>query len=497
MAALEPRSSRWWLQRLGSQLIEDRARLDLLESYRCGDHPLPIGHQRMRDAFRVLQRKSRSNYTGLVVESVKERARPLGVRRGGKVIDPESQKMWQANSLDAEAPIAHSWSLTFGRSYVIVGPPTKDNYDQPVITVEDPREVIHEAHPLRRRVAVAALKLYVDEIENMHKAVIYLDDGTVHYFDRPRRKGDSASRFNQAKWNVDTSEHDEGTVSLGINRCPVVPFLNRPDYAPMGFGEFEDVLDIQDRVNSTILDRMVISRMQAYRQRWIKGAKLTDDAGNPQAPFDPGADLLWAVEDDKAEFGDFETTDIRPLLDATKADVNDLAAVTRTPPHYLLGALVNVSGDALTAAETGLVSKVRDRMASWGESWEDVDRIGGLYLDRAPDPSSSLIWADPQFRSRAEMADAAVKESSVGVPWAMLMERLQFTPDDIKLMRSERAADAMLAAATAPVASPPVPGQPGNQRTTNSAGANAANAQGAGPGDRPTGAGGTPPVPGP
>lgn len=492
--SLEPNSPRWWLQRLGAQLMADRPRLDLLEQYRCGDHPLPIGHQRMREAFRVLQKKARSNYTGLVVEAVKERSRALGIRKGSKTIDPAAQKRWQANSLDAESMICHSWSATFGRAYAIVGPPTQENYDQPVVSIEDPREVIHEPHPLRRRKAVAGLKIYVDDIVGQHKAVLYLDDGSVYYFYRVKRKNEGLYRkFDQAKWLVDESDFEGGETQLPIKVCPVVPFINRPDYEPMGFGEFEDVLDVQDRINSTILDRMVISRMQAYRQRWMKGTKITDDEGNPLPPFDPGADLLWAVEDDKAEFGEFQTTDIRPLLDATKADINDLAAITRTPPHYLLGALVNVSGDALTAAETGLVSKVRDRMNSWGESWEDVDRIGGLYLGEEPDPTSTMIWADPQFRSVAEASDAAVKQQAVGVPWADLMALLGFGPTDIERMRSERAADAMLTAAV----SQPSPPQSGNERTSPATDANAASGSGAAPGGNSTGASASPPGSGP
>lgn len=486
---LTPNTSRWWLQRLGTQLMAEQDRLNRLEAYRCGDHPLPIGHHRMREAFRVLQRKSRSNYTGLVVEAVKERAKALGIRKGGQGLDKESQLVWQANRLDAEAPICHSWALTFGRAYAIVGPPTAENFDQPVVSIEDPREVIHEPHPLRRRQAVAALKIYCNDILGQHKAVLYLPKGEVHYFYKPKRKGESNGlRFNQAKWLDDVSEGEDGVAQLPIDRCPVVPFINRPDYAPMGFGEFEDVIDIQDRINSTILDRMVISRMQAYRQRWMKGAKITDTEGNPLPPFDPGADLLWAVEDADAQFGEFQVTDIRPLLDATKADTNDLAAITRTPPHYLLGALINVSGDALTAAETGLVSKVQDRMLGWGESWEDVDRLSDLYLGNEPNPSSSVIWADPQFRSRAEMADAAVKEQSVGMPWAMVMERLGLTPEDIQRARSLRAEDAMLTAAV----SQPIPPQSGNGRTSPNANANAASGSGAGPGGSPSGANASP-----
>lgn len=477
---LTPNSPRWWLQRLGSQLMADQDRFDKLEAYRCGNHPLPIGHHRMREAFRVLQRKSRSNYTGLVVEAVKERAKPLAIQHESAAQTKASQLRWQANSLDAEAPVAHSWCLTFGRSYAIVGPPTEENFGQPVVSIEDPRQVTHEPHPLRRRVAVAGLKIYVNNILNQNKAVLYLGDGTVYYYYRPIRKYEASNlRFNQAKWLDDVDEGENGYADLGINRCPVIPFINRPDYDPMGFGEFEDVIDVQDRINSTILDRMVISRMQAYRQRWMKGAKITDEEGNPLPPFDPGADLLWAVEDSDAQFGEFEPTDIRPLLEATKADVNDLAAITRTPPHYLLGALVNVSGDALTAAETGLVSKVKDRMVGWGESWEDVDRVAGLYLGETPNPSSSLVWADPQFRSIAEISDAATKQQAVGVPWRQLMELLQFTPDQIQVMRAERAADAMLTAAL----TPPAPTPPGNPRTTNGVGEPSAT----GPEAQPTG----------
>lgn len=471
---LEPGSGRYWLQRLGKQLEAELPDLELLQRYRQGDHPLPDNHPRAKDTFRQLQRKARSNYTGLVVESVRERARPVGFRSGGKgtqAMDKDAWDLWQANSLDAECGIVHAQSLTFGRSYVLVGPPDESGF--PVVTAEDPRQVTHVPDPVRRRKVRAALKMWCDDETGWHHAVVYTED-IIYYYRKPKDRG-YRPMFNQAKWQEDPEEGDgTGQAANTIGVVPMIPFINRPDVRPQGIGEFEDVLDIQDRINTVVFDRMVISRMQAFRQRWAKGIKFEDENGNPTAPFEPGADLLWGVEETDAQFGDFAETDLGPLLKATTSDVNDLAAITRTPPHYLLGALVNLSGDALKAAETGLISKVKDRMTEWGESWEQVNRIAGKYTDRVVPIDAELMWADPESRSDAELADAATKKSTVGVPWRQLMEDLNYSPTQIARMRTERAADAMLAVASQPVAAqqvqqanPPTPNDQPQEVTAN------------------------------
>ena len=52
--------------------------------------------------------------------------------------------------------------------------------------------------------------------------------------------------------------------------------------------------------------------------------------------------------------------------------IQHVAAQTRTPPHYLLGAMGSFpSGESLKATETGLVAKVRRKMLSFGEGWEE------------------------------------------------------------------------------------------------------------------------------
>jgi len=225
-----------------------------------------------------------------------------------------------------------------------------------------------------------------------------------------------------------------------------VPFINRPDLKGNGTGEFEGVIDIQDRINEGVLDRMVISKMQAYRQRWAKGVKMEDENGNPTQPFVPGVDLLWAVEDENASFGDFEAADLTQLLAATRDDVQDMAAISTTPPHYLLSAIVNASGDALAAAETALVSKVLDEHVEFGESWEEVNRFAGKYAGRDVPVDAEVIWKDPTYRTVAELASAAVQYQTAGVPWRERMALLAYSPAQIDRMESQRVSDAMLMA---------------------------------------------------
>jgi hypothetical protein len=253
-----------------------------------------------------------------------------------------------------------------------------------------------------------------------------------------------------------------------------VPFLTCPDLSGKTLGEFEDVLPVQDRINTEVLDRLVISAMQAYRQRWATGVDLTDENGNPDNGFDPGADLLWNVSDENAKFGEFQPVDLAGVLKAVDSDVQHLAAITRTPPHYLLGSMVNTSGDALAAAETGLTSKVIERSQEFGESWELVYQLAGRIMGKTVPDDCEVIWANPQFRTLTEMAAASVQLMTAGVPWRTRMAELDYTPSQIDRMQAERASDALLTAALAPQVPSSLPGAPGGAAAPASAAARAA-----------------------
>lgn len=448
VAAKEPGSPEWWLLRLGKRLAEDAPRFNKLESYWAGNPPLPHGNQRMRDAYRRLQRIARTNFGALVAEAVLERLKVVGFRAGGSSDDESDKKAWewwQSNNLDADSSLVHRASVTLGRSYVIVGP-DPDDESKPLVTVEDPRQVIHEASPTNRRKVKAALKTYWDDIENAQIAILYLEDA-IHFFRTERavkNDTDAGRLWTSNSWNFDTQVSPDGSIENELGEVPVTPFVNRPDMAGRGLGEFEDVIDILDRINTVVLDRLVVSAMQAYRQRWAKGVSLTDENGNQQDQFDPGADLLWLVEDADAQFGEFAATDLTPLVKAIEADVSHLAAITRTPPHYVLSGIVNASGDALSVAETGLVSKTDERQIEYGESWERVYRQVAKQFN-GPDVEwdAEVIWKDSQFRSLTERASASVQLKNADVPWRTRMRLLDFTPAEIERMEDERQEDAL------------------------------------------------------
>ena len=168
--------------------------------------------------------------------------------------------------------------------------------------------------------------------------------------------------------------------------------------------------------------------------------------------FVPGVDMLWSVDADpsEVEFGEFSQVDLRPLLESARDDVTAFVTLTGLPPHYVAGDLVNASADALAAAEARLVAKVKSRMRSFEESWEQVLELAALWEGRELPADSEIVWADPERKTDAQLADAAVKKQAAGVPWRQRMEDLHYSPPQVERMEVERATDSLLSTLTPP-----------------------------------------------
>lgn len=445
MAAPEQGSPLWRLERLAKRLNERQAHITLMSRYYEGDHPLPLTEENVRKEFMRLLTQSRANWTGLIVEALAERLHVDGFRlTGEQEADDDAWAIWQANELDADSELTHIEALVCGESYVSVWA-NPDDPEMPLITPEHPSQMIVEPDRTNRRLVGAALKVWNDDWTGERWATLYLPDRIYKY--RAPGAGVPWPAFTEGMtmpggvWR----ERDESLPNpLGV--VPVVPFRNKPRLLTGGRSEIADLTDIQDRINKTLFDRAMASEYSSYRQRYVIGLEISYDAnGQPKEPFKHRQDRLWQAEDPAVQFGEFSATDLGPYIASVASDVQHMAAISRTPPHYLLGQIVNVSGDALKAAEAGLSSKAASRTRHFGEAWEKVIRLGFAVLDdpRAKVTDSQVIWHDVETRTEGERVDALTKMATLGVPRPALWERWGASQQEIERWRGMQVTEAL------------------------------------------------------
>lgn len=444
------RSAAWWVDRLNRQLDARQRSIRTLNDYYEGDHPLSEIPPRVPDeakaAFRRWMKLNRANWMGLVVESVAERLEVQGIRYGDdQSADADAWAIWQTNDMDSGSESVFTDALVCGESFVTVEP----NYDdpgRPHIWVEDPSQVVVACDPARPRLRRASFKKWLDD-SGFVFAVLQLPDVVVRLrSERAVKDENTAARI---RW---VPRGDDAEFANPFGGVSVVPFRNRAR-RHVGRSEIADVLDTQDRINRTIFLRMIAAEYAAFRQRAASGLPLdTDDNGRPKMPFTPSMVELWVSENPETKWHEFGQTDLKPYIDSVESDIRHIAAETKTPPQYLLGAMVNISGDALKAAESGLVSKVRRRARHFGESIEEVFRLAFLAAgdQRSQVRDAEVIWRNPEFRTEGELVDALVKMKTLGVPDEALQERWGASPQEIARWKAMRAEQALVDSLNAP-----------------------------------------------
>lgn len=452
----EARSPGWWLARLMVKLGERQARYELLDSYYRGDPPLPWGPEGCRQAFQKFQRKARLNLAAMIADSVTERMKPVGFRTGASADqegDDQAWKIWQANNLDAEAPLLFSTCAVMSEAYTIVGGPDPDT-KVPVISCEDPRQVITEQDPANRRRTIAALKVWVDDVDGVDRAKLYLP-GIVYSAVRRNRPTGELMSFDPSGWEWE--DDGQKLPAFAARIVPVTRFVLRSNLAGDALGEFEDCIDDFDRINLMLLQRLTVAVMQAFRQRALKNGDAlpdTDEDGeeidyNDIFSADPGA--FWMLPEG-VEVWESAGVDLTPLLESVKADIRDVLATSRTPLHYMFPDAAGGSAEGASLGREGLIFRAGARITQAEDPLEQTMSLALLFMgekERAQRPDLEVIWQAPERVSTAERYDAAVKAQAAGVPWTTIMrDILGFSPQQIETMRAERMAEAFAAAPT-------------------------------------------------
>lgn len=418
-----------WLARLERKLDEQQKAIKVFSDYYNGDHALSFATEKFRMAFGKLFSAFSDNWCRTVVDASVERLAIDGFRLPSKTASKKAWATWQGNRLDAEAILAHTEAVKTGRAYVIVQPGPN-----PRITVEHPSQVIVEHAAGDRRQRLAALKKWRGE-DGYSYANLYLP-GRVAKFRSgvPLRMVSGLAALNLpnlGNWEV---RPDDPGGKVNSDVVPVIPLYNNPTMLEDGQSDLLPAIPLNDAINKELMDMLVASEYAAFRQRILSGIEVpTIDKDGEKIP-DPAFELkasvarLLAVEDKDVKVHEFQASDLSNYKAAVDVLLQHLAAQTRTPPHYLLGQITNASGDALKAAETGLVAKVKRKQVDFADSWEEVI---GLAIGK-PAETIEVHWRDPEYRSEGEMVDAAAKLKDVGVPLKAIWERIGASPEQIE-----------------------------------------------------------------
>ena len=453
----EPLSPGWWLKRCADKLLARQPRVQGLIDRLEGNGPLPQVNDNVREAYKAFQRKARTNWAELIVEAVRERMVCTGFRTGaeaGEAGDDEALRIAQGSGLTVELADVLQMMLATGDGYMIVG--FDDIRRLPIITGEDPRQVVTIHDPVQQRTVRAALKMFHDPEESRDYAYLYRP-GRVHVATRKVRRltKNQAVTFSPSSWNWDDDRGGPEGEAVPGNVVPVVRFRNR-----RGVGEYELHTDLLDRIDHMVLQRLVIATFQAFKQRAIKGLPDEDEDGeeidyDAILSSDPGA---WYKVGADVEFWESGTVDLTPLLSGSKDDLRSLAAVTRTALSYLAPDMAAGSAEGASLMREGQIFRTEDRIARASESLKDVMSLAFLFAGdekRADRSRLQPLWASPERLSMAERGDAATKAQDM--PRRDRLIRIWgVAPDEADRMLADLAADALLTA-PAPAIAPPAP----------------------------------------
>jgi len=175
-------------------------------------------------------------------------------------------------------------------------------------------------------------------------------------------------------------------------------------------------------------------------------------------PFRPGVQNLWTTKrpdpDDVAAFGDkypetefgqFPQSDFRAFTELIEQEVSQMASISRTPYHYLLGTPGSVppTGESIKSSEAPLVKKVVAESVHLGEGWEETMRVALVAAGQSSKAraDAETIWTDPETRNEATHNLAIMEQVREGlIPLDFALEELGYSPQQIKRIQEMRAA---------------------------------------------------------
>jgi hypothetical protein len=451
---------------LRGQLDAERQDFDILRRYATGQQALPLIVPRDAPAeVRELARTARINLIAIVLNSLVQSLYVDNIRvtdspktRPGSAVvpagaadtvdDPDAAiepvwRTWQANRLDRGQGGLYRAVFQYGHGFNVVmpGEPT------PVVRAVSPRRMHALYDPDEPDYPVMALEWLKGGRGGRYRLYALDDAGdvgvyTLGYDPEAKRFAalkvaaiDALDYVPVVKYlpfeDLDSDDEPVAIRAVGSSQNTTVAVITAGEVAPL--------MTLQDQTDITSFALKSAEWYSAFRQRWIKGWTPENRAMKIKA----AASQLWSFEEhpDDIELGEFGQTDLQGFLASREAVLKYAATLSETPVHELIGELVNLSAEALAAAEAGRDRKIELAKTSLGESHEQLAQtIGDLMGVEVPD-DIEVVWRDTSARAFGAIIDGLGKVAQMlNVPAEMLWDRIPgVTRQDVERWKARAA----------------------------------------------------------
>ncbi|MET0716403.1 MAG: phage portal protein [Mycetocola sp.] len=427
-----------WLALLTKKLDARQPKIARLRQYSTGNAPMPEMGKNTKASWEAFQKKARTDMGGLLCSSLAGRMVPNGVRVGDVSASPAItalQKVWRDNRLAVVFADAIWNALSVSYGYLVTG--IRDG--EPMITSEQPEQMIVAPDPVQPWRSRAALKAWRDEDAEVDYAYVWVPGMRQRYTRKSKNEGGSYRNTSQGGWEP------QGEPETYAGPLPVYELANAH-----GVAEFEPHIDVIDRINLGKLQRLVVTAMQAYKQRAMKGGlPEKDEEGNDidwAKVFEPAPGALWDLPIG-IDVWESQSTDIRPLLDGEKTDLRDFAAVTQSPIDVFIPDGQNQSATGAANVHKGEIMKAKDRIARFTAPMEGALLAALRILDLDDGSTVQVLWEPPEHVSLSEKSSAAKLAKDAGKTQRWIDQHIWgMRPDEIAQEESDRAEEQLAAA---------------------------------------------------
>lgn len=400
---------------LWSRHVDEKPRLDRIYDFARGLRGVPPVPEGSGEELRDIAKLSVKNVISLVEDSFGQNLAVVGYRSVEATQNTSAWRIWQEQGMDARQAEVHRPAIRYGASYLLVAPEVAGG--RAAMRPRTPRQMIAiYADAQMDRWPLFALETWVDTSEAKPRRKGLLVDAEACY---PLDLGE-VSKWATRSVAVRVPVEIEGDPWAHRGRegdravCPVVRFVEHRRAEVAVVGEVEPLINPQMAINAVNFDRLVVSRFGAFPQKYTIGWTSSADQVLKAA-----MSRVWTFEDDTVKLGAFPAASVEPynaLLEEMQQHVAMMAQVT---PASVTGKMVNLSADALAAAEKAQQRKLYEIRQSLGESWEQALRLAATIdgdPETAADDGAEVVWADTEARAFGAVVDGITKLAAVGVP---------------------------------------------------------------------------------